>query len=360
MPLFSRLPALRGFWGLYLVFTVTSCHRDGKPHLVFSPSPSPTAQHLGYGNLQVSEALPSFISAHQAWPLVYVLKTRSVPYWQRMEQAAMDWSKQLGVNLTVVGSEHPQTTEFVQDQILLVNEQLEAGTLKGLLLGPADSVQLVPVVEKAVAQGIPVITLDTPVNTNVPLCFVGFDNSAAGEAIGAWVVEQLKGKGRVLILEGSQHHDNALDRSQGFLAGLRTGKQITILDRQPADWDYQQAKTLTEEWLGQYSQVDAIVAANDDMALGAIEALKEANRQNVLVTGFDGSEAGLKAIEAGDMAATIDQAPEAQVHLALQLMITYLERPQPLPPSVLIKNTQVINRSTLSSSSVSPAPLPTP
>jgi ABC-type sugar transport system substrate-binding protein len=261
-----------------------------------------------------------------------------------MERAALDWSEKLGVNLTVVGSDHPQTTEFVEEQILLINQQLEAGTLKGLLLGPADSLQLVPIVEKAVAQGIPVITVDTPVNTDAPLCFVGFDNQAAGEAIGTWVVEQLGGKGRVLILEGSQHHDNALDRSQGFLAGLRTGKQIIVLDRQPADWDYDQAKNRTAAWLTQYPEVDAIVAANDDMALGAIAALKAANRQNVLVTGFDGSETGLKAIAAGDLGATIDQVPEAQIHLALQLMITYLENPQPLPPSVLLKNTEVISR----------------
>jgi ABC-type sugar transport system substrate-binding protein len=70
-----------------------------------------------------------------------------------MERAALDWSEKLGVNLTVVGSDHPQTTEFVEEQILLINQQLEAGTLKGLLLGPADSLQLVPIVEKAVAQG---------------------------------------------------------------------------------------------------------------------------------------------------------------------------------------------------------------
>lgn len=341
----------RSLWGLWIVLSLASCGGEEAPPVSVSPSPSPSAtvQDLGYGDMQVSEVLPELIPARQAWPLVYVLKTRSVPYWQRMESAALQWSQTLGVNLTVVGSEHPQTAQFVEDQILLVNQQLEAGTLKGLLLGPADSLQLVPIVEKAAAQGIPVITLDTPVNTDAPLCFVGFDNRAAGQAIGAWVVEQLGGKGRVLILEGSQHHDNAIERSQGLLTGLRTGKEMIVLDRQPGDWDYQQAQKLTETWLRQYSQVDAIVAANDDMALGAIAALKAANRRDVLVTGFDGSEAALESIATGEMAATIDQVPEAQVHLALQLMITYLEKPQPLPPSVLIKNTQVISRTTLSS-----------
>lgn len=234
-----------------------------------SPEPQPGTfqQQFQQKTIKTSVALPTFIPATQAWPLVYVLKTRSVTYWQRMERAALEWSQQLGVELTVVGSDHPQTAQFVEDQILLINQQLEAGTLKGLLLGPADSLQLVPIVEKAVAQGIPVIILDTPVNTDAPLCFVGFDNGAAGQAIGSWVVEQLRGKGRVLILEGAQHNDNALERSQGFLAGLRTGQEIMVLDRQPADWDYGQAKKLTADWLNQYPQVDAIVAANDDMAL---------------------------------------------------------------------------------------------
>ena len=331
---------------------LAGCQVNDSAPLLPSPSPivfrSPLVPTIDPQHLYLSEPLPEFRPAQQPWPLVYVLKTRSVPYWQRMERSSQELSQALGVQLTVLGSENPQTPQFVEDQILLVNQQLELGKLKGLILGPADSVQLVPIVEKAVDQGVPVITIDTPVNTDAPLSFVGFDNGAAGQAIGAWVAAQLGGKGQVLILEGSQHHDNALDRSQGFLAGLRTGQNIIVLDRKPADWDYQEAYAVTQGWLRQYSQVDAIVAANDDMALGAIKALQEANRANVLVTGFDGSEAGLEAIATGDLAATIDQDPKAQVNLALNLLITYLEDPQPLPKSVLIQNTHVITRTALS------------
>ncbi|MGA0197734.1 MAG: sugar ABC transporter substrate-binding protein [Prochlorotrichaceae cyanobacterium] len=339
-------------WIICLAVGLLSCHSpEEQPPVTLSPSPSgpqtASVQSLEDEPLQVSEVLPDFLPARQAWPLVYVLKTRSVPYWQRMERSALEWGKALGIQLTVLGADQPQTTEFVEDQILLIDQQLTEGSLKGLILGPADSVQLVPIVEKAVAQGIPVITVDTPLNTDAPISFVGFDNRGACQAIGTWVVEQLGEVGQVLILEGSQHHDNALERSQGFLAGLQTGQEIIVLDSQPADWDYDTARKMTETWLDQYPQVDAIVAANDDMALGAIAALKAANRKKVLVTGFDGSQAGLEAIAAGDLSATIDQSPEAQVQLALKLMITYLEAPQPLPSEVLIKSTQVISRTTL-------------
>ena len=303
----------------------------------FSPSPETDAL------FEVSVDLPEPVPATQPWNIAYALKTQKDPYWQRVKSAAIATGENLGVNIRIIASDVPQTAEFVEDQIQAIAEEIEAGELDGLILGPADSLRPIPVVEKAATLGIPVITMDTPLESDSILTFVGLDNFAAGKAMGEWVVQKLGNSGNVAILEGSPHHDNARERQSGFLAGLGTGK-IDIVATQSAHWDREEAREIVREWLAVYPKVDAIIAANDEMALGAIAAMAESDRQDILVTGFDGSQNGLNALHAGKLAATIDQIPEHQARITIELMIRHLEGQEALPPTVLLDNTRLITR----------------
>ena len=92
----------------------------------------------------------------------------------------------------------------------------------------------------------------------------------------------------------------------------------------------------------EYPEVDAIVSANDQMAMGAIAVLEASGRNDILVTGFDGSDDALAAIKAKTLGATIDQIPEEQAQIVIQMMINHLEQQDPLPREVLLKSTQLI------------------
>jgi ribose transport system substrate-binding protein len=244
-----------------------------------------------------------------------------LPAWQGTQQAAKD----IGVDVELIVSEELCDTdpECVEPQINLIADLIERGDIDGLVIAPFDSNRLAPVVDRAIAAGIPTIAMDTAVNSDRILTFVVFDNFTAGCIAGEWVVNQLAGTGKALILEGPSDQQNALDRRNGFLAGLHTG-DIDVLDTQSADWEIEPAKQITRDWLQKYSEIDAILAANDNMALGAAQAIAEVGRQNILITGFDATEAGIAAITSGQVSATIDQAPAKQSRLALELVIRHL------------------------------------
>jgi ABC-type sugar transport system substrate-binding protein len=159
--------------------------------------------------------------------------------------------------------------------------------------------------------------------------------------LGQWVVKQLGGKGNALILEGPADQQNAVERRNGFLAGLQGG-DMDVLDTQPADWEIEPARTITAAWLDAFDHIDVIMAANDDMALGAIAAVAQAGRQEIVITGFDATEAGLAAIKARQMSATIDQAPGKQARLAVQLLVRHLEKGETFPPIILMPETPLV------------------
>ncbi|MEO1132600.1 MAG: sugar ABC transporter substrate-binding protein [Cyanobacteria bacterium J06639_1] len=282
----------------------------------------------------------------QTWRIALVLKSRTDPYWQQVQAGAEATANTYGVDLNIVGSDRPQTAAFVEEQIVAIAELLEGDDLDGLLIGPADSLRLVPIVERAIDSGIPVIAIDTPLNSDRLLASVGFDNYAAGQALGAWVVRELDGSGNVLILDGPPHHDNAIERREGFLAGLSAG-QIDVLGIESAHWDAERAAAVTAQWLQEFEDVDAIVAANDSMALGAIRAVQDAKRTDIVITGFDGLADGLAAVRAGTLAATIDQQPAAQAKLGLQLLLNHLETEATYPEFIPLQTRSPISADTL-------------
>lgn len=318
------------------------------PHSTLSSAPTERDELNENSSAEVARAIADLdrLQVSQTWRVAFVLKSRTDPYWQQVRAGAEAAAADYGVDLQVVGSDRPQTTEFVKDQIVLIAELLKDDELDGLLIGPADSLRLAPIVERAIDRGIPAIAIDTPLNTDGLLTYVGFDNYAAGKAMGEWVVRDVGGEGNVLILDGPPHHDNAIERREGFLAGLRAG-QTDVLGIESANWDTDLAAEVTAQWLQEFDDVDAIVAANDGMALGAVRAVQEANRADITITGFDGLAAGLEAVQAGMLAATIDQQPAAQARLGMQLLLNHLENQATYPDFIPLQNRTPISADNL-------------
>jgi ribose transport system substrate-binding protein len=309
-------------------------------------APSPTPAESEYQIPQTE------IKATQPWNILVVVKDTFNPetgehgdlYQEQVWAGAVKAGEDFGVNVELLAN---TCHTCVEDQIRAIADRLEAGDINGMVIMVTDSVRVAPVIEKAIASNIPVVAMDTPLNSENLLTFVVFDNVAGGEVMGKWLVQKLDGQGRVLILDGALEQQNAVDRRTGFLAGLRTG-DIDIIETQSAQWSQEKAQEITQQWLQQYTDIDAIVAANYAMSVGASEAVKAADRQDkIIVTGFDAMPPALKSIAEGAIAATIDQTPDRQARLSIQLLLRHLENGETFPPRVLIPDIPLIDRDTI-------------
>lgn len=279
------------------------------------------------------------IRASRPWRIHFLMKNFAwaSPFWRRTQEGAEQATRELGTLLTVQAIEQ----YAIEDQIKQLDRLVGEDRTDGIIIAPLDSNRLAPVVEKAVAAGIPIIVYDTPLNADGYLTFIGFDNFGAGNLLGRWVVEQLGGKGNILILEGPPGSQNALERRNGMLKGLGEG-DINVLGLRSAHWQRQEARIITREWLARLDKVDAIMAGDDQMALGAADAIADAKRTNVIVTGFDANADALLAIREGRLHATVDQAPKQQARRAMQLMVRHLESGVSFPPTLLFDSIHLI------------------
>ncbi len=345
-PMTSRRYHLRRLQGLLVavLLSLAACR----------PAPPPAATpEVDTSPAIAADAAPFLgpeaeITARQTWTILVALKDTYNPetdehgdlYQEQVWAGAKAAATDFGVDVELLGN--PCHT-CVEDQIRNLDARLAQGDIDGLMIMVTDSVRLARVVEKAVANGIPVVAMDTPVNTDDLLSFVVFDNVAGGRVMGEWVVKQLGGRGRVLLLDGALEQQNALDRKEGFLAGLETG-DIEILDTQTAHWSDTEAATIVTTWLQTHQEIDAIIAANYAMAQGAYQALRAAGRDDtVLVTGFDAMPPALAAIANGELAATIDQTPGRQARLAVQLLVRHLENGETFPPRLVLPEIPLID-----------------
>ncbi|SFN79928.1 ribose-binding protein [Proteiniclasticum ruminis] len=185
----------------------------------------------------------------------------------------------------------------------LINQKVDL-----ILINPTDSDAVKSAVEAANAADIPVITLDRGANGGEVVAHIASDNVAGGVLAGEFIVEQLGGEGKVVELEGIPGASAARDRGEGFNKALE-GTNIEVVARQTANFDRAEGLSVMENILQAQTEIDAVFAHNDEMALGALEAIKASGR-DILVVGFDATADAKAAVEDGSMAATVEQLPK--------------------------------------------------
>ncbi len=184
-------------------------------------------------------------------------------------------------------------------------ESLMAQGIKVLMISPLTADALTPVVADAMAAGIKVVSLDRKVNTDVTV-HVGAENTPIGVAAGKFIAEKLNGTGKVIELQGTGGASVTTDRHDGFTAALE-GTNVEIVAAQNCDFLRENAMKFMEDQLQRFGpgQIQAVYAHNDEMALGAIQALEAVGRlDEVIVVGIDGQNTAFDAIKEGKMAAT--------------------------------------------------------
>lgn len=206
-----------------------------------------------------------------------------------------------------------------------------------LILVPNDAEAIVPAVEAANAAGIPVICLGIKAASG-DYIYVGSENYDAGHMQGELFAKTLPANGKVLYLAGTAGMQHSADRRQGFQDALKEAGRDDVEILADLDGNYEMAKAMqiTEDWIQKYPKFDAIVAANDQMALGAVEALKGANRlEGVQISGVDGLKEAYEAIKNKEMVQTILQDAPGQAEAAYGV-ITKLMKGESTEKDVLV------------------------
>lgn len=231
-----------------------------------------------------------------------VVSTLNNPFFVDLEAGAKEKAAELGATLITLDSQDDSATEMsnVED---LINQKVDL-----ILINPTDSDAVKSAVEAANAADIPVITLDRGANGGEVVAHIASDNVAGGVLAGEFIVEQLGGEGKVVELEGIPGASAARDRGEGFNKALE-GTNIEVVARQTANFDRAEGLSVMENILQAQTEIDAVFAHNDEMALGALEAIKASGR-DILVVGFDATADAKAAVEDGSMVATVEQLPK--------------------------------------------------
>lgn len=245
----------------------------------------------------------------------FVVTTLSNPYFVTMVNGAKaEAAKTPGVQLLV---QAPDQAVQVGQQIDDI-DNLIAQHVNVLCIVPADSKGVIPAIAKANQANIPVLILDNKIDSAAAqaagvhtITYIGSDNFAGGQLAGQFMVKELPNGGNVAILEGVSGVDAAIQRKAGFLSAIAATPNIKVVASQPADWDQEKALNLTQNILQAHSSLKGIFASNDEMALGAVQAVQSAHKgSHIVIIGFDAIAASLVAIRKGDMDATVAQMPD--------------------------------------------------
>lgn len=226
------------------------------------------------------------------------------PFWAAVEKGAMDKGKELGVDVVVLSP--PQESD-VASQIAQIEDQIAKG-VDAIALAPTDPNALAPVVDAAKAKGIPVVFIDTK-GINEGVTFIGTNNENGAALAADYICKSIPSGSDVAILQGIITQSTGQARATGSKKGLE-GCGMKVVAEQPADWDRAKGQTVMENILTGNPNIKAVFASNDNMALGAVEALKAAGKlKDVMVVGFDANPDAAASILAGEMTATVAQAP---------------------------------------------------
>ncbi len=241
------------------------------------------------------------------------------PFFVHMEKALKNTAEELGgitINASDGQNSAPKQTSDIEAAIV--------NAVDGIVISPIDSVAMAPGVGAAVGQGIPVITIDRRVDGVEVLGHFGADNVQGGEAQANLIIEMFPDGARMVNLQGQPGSSPAIDRNQGLHNVFDGMDNYEFVAEQTANFAREEGASVTEAILaGLDTPPDVIVAANDDMALGAMQVVEEQGL-DIAIIGFDALPEALAAVRDGGLTATIEQAPGEQSALAMKAMVAYL------------------------------------
>ena len=235
--------------------------------------------------------------------ITFALSTQANSFMVKMREGAQKKADELGLTINFQDASDDSATQANQ----LANA---AATGAGaVIVNPTDSDAMAPAVKQLVDEKIPVVAVDRAVNNANVASYIASDNETGGKQAAKALSDAINGEGEILVLQGKTGSSASRERGQGFDEGLKDSPNIKVVAKQTAEFERVKGLDVTTNLLQAHPNVKAIFAENDEMALGAIEALGDKAGKDVIVVGFDGVEDALKAIKEGTMYASIAQQP---------------------------------------------------
>jgi ribose transport system substrate-binding protein len=245
------------------------------------------------------------------------ISTLNNPFFVSLKNGVMAEAKEQGLQVIVIDAQNDSAKQSND-----VEDLMQQG-VNALLINPVDSAAISTVVETANSLDIPVIALDRSADKGEIHALVASDNVKGGMMAAEYIVEQLGKNAEVIELEGSPGASATRERGKGFHE--IADSQLNVIAKQSADFDRTKGLTVMENLLQGNPSVQAVFAHNDEMALGAIEAIQSSGK-HIPVIGFDGNDDALKSIQADKLTATVAQQPELIGQLSVQAAKDVLER----------------------------------
>jgi len=248
------------------------------------------------------------------------------PFFVYLRDNVLDEAETLGVKVIAVGAE-----DKAAKQMSIIEDFMVRG-VDGVLVSPIGADAIVPAIEALNEAGIPVATVDRKTAGGEVVLHVGADNVEGGRVAARNIAERLGGTGKVIELEGTPGASPTIDRKQGFHEVIKQSG-VEVVASQTASFQRAEGQSVMENLLQVHRDFQAVYAANDEMMLGAIEAM-EANKvapSRVVTVGYDAIPDALEYIREGRLDATVEQFPGRQARTALRALVDHIRsgtRPQ--------------------------------
>jgi ribose transport system substrate-binding protein len=277
-----------------------------------------------------SAAPQAFAQAGKPPTIAFFVKNVTNPFWKACRIGAEKAAKDLGVTLEVVA---PTKPDNIEEQTRLVEDWIVRKP-DAFVFVPVDYTALVPSIQKATKAGIPVVNYNNRMNDIQAVTYIGSDDELMEYEICTYLFKSMGGKGKVVHIDGVPAASTAQARKRGFDRAAKAFPGIQVLASQPGQYRRLPAVQVFENLMQRFPEIDAVVSANDDMAVGIAEALAAAGRGGkTKVIGIDGIPDATAAIAAGKMFATADFSGHDQSYLAVTAAVRNL-RKQPVPKEI--------------------------
>ena len=258
-------------------------------------------------------------------------KNQTNPYFQAVRVGTETAAKTLGVKVIQY---IPTKPDSIPEQLSQV-EDVIVKKPNAIIFIPVDYKALVPAVEKINAAGIPVTNITDRSAGGQFVAFVGADDYSIGLSVGHRLLKAIGGKGNVVILEGVKGSLTSTNRVRGFNDAIKEYPNVKLLASQPGNFQRLNALQVMENLMQSFPSIDGVLAANDPMAVGAIEALEGANRK-AQVVGINGSKEAVELIKSGKLLASGDFNGFIQGCIGTQIAVRNL-RKETTPKEVMLK-----------------------
>jgi len=255
----------------------------------------------------------------QQYTVGVTLLTKSHPFYQEMEAAMKETAAKSGIELNI------QSAEFKMDDQQAQIENFITQQVDAIVVCPVDSKTIGGAIQRANDANIPVFTADIAANEGAVVCHIASDNVAGGRLAGEYMAKLLNGRGKVIIIDHPKVM-SVVDRTKGFEQAVSKFPGIKIVARPPGDGERTTSMNVMENVLQSHPDIDAVFAINDSTALGALAALRQAKRDDVVIVGYDGDpEAREEIIKGSQLKADAVQYPRKIGSTTIEMVAKHLK-----------------------------------